>query len=137
MTEWPTLRTNGWLEQIGGGDRAFARYWRTVFDRVYLGEVDSWAYRWTYSCWRTGGLTILPSRNLVVNIGLMKRATHTSKRLPRSWKVPMESIEFPLVHPKEITRDISADMWTDKNVFRISSLRAMKLAFSDFIKRLK
>lgn len=53
-------------------------YWQIIHERCARGEVDSWAYRWLFSCWMQGGLTLIPNHNLVTNIGFDDQATHTT-----------------------------------------------------------
>jgi hypothetical protein len=117
MEDWPKLRDTPWLDSIGDGHRDFTRYWQNAFDNAYRQAVDSWAYRWTYSCWLQNGLTALPSKNLVKNIGFGDNSTHT--RDAASWlaSLPLESLSTPLKHPPSVERDVDVDRWIDLNVF--------------------
>jgi len=120
MSQWPALRDTDWLLTYGDGNRDFQRYWTRVFDMTFTGKIDTWNYQWKFSCFVQDGLSILPSKNLVKNIGFGQNATHT--RGDGGWigRLPLESISFPLEHPKEIARDRVADRWTDLNVVRTS-----------------
>lgn len=121
MKAWPLLRNTEWLRTIGMGSRLFNHYWLQTFDKAHEGnKVDSWAYRWTFSCWSHGGLTVLPARNLVVNIGFGSDATHTKGRTTTVDTQQLECIDFPLRHPTTLAQDIWADKWTDRHVFGIS-----------------
>lgn len=123
MSGWPNLRGTDWLSSIGMGSQLFCHYWSDIFDMAYEGKrVDSWAYRWTFSCWVRRGLTVLPARNLVTNIGFGVDSTHASD--PNSWlsNLPLENLDFPLRHPHIVRRDAAADQWTDRNLFRIAAL---------------
>lgn len=123
MAAWPALRDTDWLRSIGMGSKLFSRYWKDIFDMAYEGKrVDSWAYRWTFSCWVRGGLTVLPARNLVTNLGFGIDSTHTSDADSWLGSLPLESLDFPLRHPHVVERDTAADQWTDRNVFRIAAL---------------
>ena len=117
MSQWPALRSTRWLLDVGVGNPYFQRYWSDIFDRCYAGKIDSWAYRWTFSVWSQNGLTALPGRNLVCNIGFGSDATHTKSSSPAA--LPLEQIEFPLTHPVHMARDSFADRWTDANHYRI------------------
>lgn len=98
MVCWSSIRDQGWLDDLGG--RRFARYWRHQFDRVWMGECDTWDYIWMLSCWRGNRLCILPALNLVENLGFSDpRATHTA--LDRSPLPPAASLPFPLRHPEQ------------------------------------
>ncbi len=120
MRHWPDLRSTNWLLHVGYGDAAFKVHWTRVFDMAYEGlRVDSWAYRWTFSCWAQNGLTIIPARNLVTNIGFGPDATHTGL-VNKALELPQEELTFPLNHPQTMVRDVDADRWTSINVFGIT-----------------
>lgn len=124
MKNWPELRNTDWLLRLSYGDKKFERYWKEIFDVAYEGvEVDSWAYRWTFSCWMQNGLTVLPERNLVLNIGFGNDATHTRERKRRDIDHGLEAMHFPLNHPDAVVRDVLADKWTTRNVFGANRLR--------------
>ena len=117
MRHWPHLRNTNWLLHLGCGDRLFKTYWTRLFDTAYEElKVDSWSYRWTFSCWMQNGLTIIPARNLVTNIGFGADATHTRSGL----ELPREELTFPLSHPPTMVRDVDADRWTKVHVFDIT-----------------
>ena len=119
MSLWPALRESDWLFGIGNGSRLFQRYWTSIFDLAYAGKVDSWAYRWTFSCWAQNALSVLPARNLVTNVGLGNDATHTKNSEHMESCSKLESMDFPLVHPPCMVRNVGADTWSDRNVFGI------------------
>lgn len=133
MADWPRLRASGWLEQLLG-DRRAARYWRARFDEVYAGQLDSWAYRWTYSCWRKGGLTALPQVNLVANIGFDAEATHTQIAPGPLATWPTRPLDFPLRHPSHVAANGHADEFTQRNLYNpglcIRILQRLKRGFS-------
>ena len=127
MQTWPEVRDTTWLADILDNDRAAIRYWMDIFERVYAGKIDSWAYPWTFSCWTQGGLTALPNTNLVSNIGFGIEATHTRGR-PSKVSLPVQAMEFPLRHPPVIIRDAVADQYTQDNHFGTSpSMRARRM----------
>lgn len=116
MAEWPALRNGPWLRKLLDDNRA-ARGWRATFDRVYAGQVDSWAYRWTYSCWRRGGLTALPAVNLVSNVGFGGAASNTDSVSSPFAALPARALAFPLRHPPAVVRDARADTRTERMLF--------------------
>ncbi len=116
MTDWPTLRDSPWLEQYLESKRA-ARHWRQLFNQVYAGHINSWAYRWTYSCWRRGGLTALPTRNLVSNIGFGAEGTHTTAAHNPFAAMQSYPTAFPLRHPPHVSRDARADAYTQATLY--------------------
>ena len=78
MTHWPEIRDRKLFDQ--NFPKMIERcFWKSIFQNVYDGEIDSWGYRWVYSIWANSGLSIAPARNLVRNIGFGADATHTKK----------------------------------------------------------
>jgi hypothetical protein len=118
------------------GDRAAVRYWSDIFDQVHKGQIDSWAYPWTFSCWSQGGLTILPETNLVSNIGFGAEATHTRGRTSKA-SLPAQEMKFPLRHPPFIIRDTTADQYTQDNHFGTSSSKRIRRILAKIITNLK
>jgi hypothetical protein len=111
---WPDIRDGGWLKDVLVDELAVA-YWTDVFDKVYRDEIDTWDYQWTFACWVQSGLTILPARNLVENIGTGADATHTAK--PLAHMPGRSDLEFPLNHPPFVIRDADADAETQGRNF--------------------
>lgn len=64
------------IRQLFPADEARVR--EDVFDAVATGRVDTWDFQWTLARLLQSGLTIVPSRNLVRNVGFGVGATHTS-----------------------------------------------------------
>lgn len=61
-------------------------YWQRVrrgVERVQAGEVDTWDYQWAHARLRRGGLTVVPTRSLVTNIGSGAASTHTTSWDPQ------------------------------------------------------
>lgn len=115
MTLWPEVRDGEWLMDILH-DPVAVEYWRRIFQSAYDDHIDSWAYRWTFSCWIQSGLTILPSVNLVTNIGFGEDATHTNV-LNSKLDVAACGMDFPLKHPPFMIRDERADDFTQHSIF--------------------
>ena len=123
MKLWQQISQGSWLECILERPKA-VKYWRNFFQAAYEENINTWALRWTLSCWLQSGLTILPNVNLVSNIGFGQEATHTvdsNSQNPLA-NIPTEKMYFPLQHPPFIIRDAEADEFTDKLIFN-SSLR--------------
>ncbi len=94
-------------------------YWRNIFDNQHAGNINTWDYSWTFSSWANDGLTILPGKNLVTNIGFGDAATHTFD--------PNSPMANRAVHPIEVTRhpaqvecDVEADRLIREIVFQPS-----------------
>lgn len=116
MSDWPAIRESGWLEDLFSHPLE-SLYWRQIFDRTYNGEVQSWAYRWTYSCWRHGMLTATPSCNLVTNIGIGAAASNTRDAEQGKHGLAAHELRFPLLHPTNVVRSVSSDAHVQQRAF--------------------
>lgn len=110
MTLWPVIRDGGWLEHKLGDSRE-RKYWTSIFDRVHQGVIDTWDYQWTFTCWTQNGLTVLPQKNLISNIGFGMDATHTLRESNFA-ELPVYEMRFPLSHPNYMLHNIDADAYT-------------------------
>lgn len=119
MSQWPTLRETDWLLAIGDGDRDFQQYWTQLFDGLYFkGSPDTWDIVFVFSCWAQSAISILPSRNLVSNIGFGENATHTTKVESKNSRIALEQLPFPLDHPSTVVRSYQADRWAHENLYK-------------------
>jgi hypothetical protein len=134
MADWPALRDSGWLEGLLR-DRRAARYWRRTYDQVYAEQIDSWAYRWTFSCWRRGGLTALPTRNLVDYIGFGAEATHSAATHTPIGAMRAHTMPFPLRHPADVARDARADAYTQAALYNPSLARRIARRLTHALRR--
>jgi hypothetical protein len=126
MDNWETNRNLDVIRQWPEATEGFRRYWENVFDLTVSGKMDSWAIRWLYSCWKRQGLSCLPHRNLVKNIGFTEGATHTTEEDVWYSKIDCCELPFPLKHPALKQRDIEADRFTDRNVYGIDAKPAAR-----------
>jgi len=107
MKAWPGLRNSSWLKGECG-DPTEEDFWRSVFDGVADGRIDTWDFQWTFANWANRMASIVPSVNLVANIGFGADATHTTATT--SWgTIPTMAIELELRHPTVIAIDHGAD----------------------------
>jgi len=107
MRRWPEVRGTDFLLKILP-DRRWVVETADALDRVHAGQLESWAWRWVFSCWTHKGLSAVPVRNLVMNIGFGPEATHTTAVDPRKVR-PAEEMGFPLTHPDAVAPDAEAD----------------------------
>ena len=117
MDFWPTLREGALLEQMLGS-KTYAAFWRHALDRVASGQISSWDLNWLFTCWAHHGLSVVPSANLISNIGFGPKATNLVKVNPRTANLPTTEMIFPLQHPPFMTRNREADDFLSRNVYR-------------------
>ncbi|MBF0205549.1 MAG: glycosyltransferase family 2 protein [Oligoflexia bacterium] len=77
-----------------------AKIFTTLWDDVYYDNFDTWDYQWDYCRFFSQGIGIIPSENLVCNIGFGEHATHTKNSDNFLAKIPLSSLPFPLIHPQ-------------------------------------
>lgn len=86
-------------------------YWKSNWSVLNSHDkIDTWDIQWTFSCWFNEGITIVPNKNLVSNIGFNKNATHT-KEDSKLANLPTETITN-IIHPKKILINKEADLFT-------------------------
>lgn len=115
MSNWPKVKSQKVLKKIFNKFVEFT-YWTNIFDLIYKRNIDSWAYGWTYTALINDKLTIVPSVNMVSNLGTGRNATHTSIK-SKVLGLPIKSIKFPLKYPKVVKRDILADSIIENTLF--------------------
>jgi hypothetical protein len=133
MSEWPVFRDRRGLQEFLGSKRSI-NFWRDGFEKTYSGQVDTWAVQWVFACWKKGGLSIIPAKNLISNIGYGFEATHTRKE-SRYARMKTQEMEFPLIHPPNVVRERIADRYTEEETFSgkpilIRMLRKLTSLFS-------
>jgi len=134
MSLWSTVKQGNWLQDLLEDDRAI-QYWTELFEAVSCDRLDTWDYQWTFACWIQHGLTILPTVNLVSNIGFGTGATHTKVTNQLS-NLPNEAISFPLQHPEFIIQDLEADKRTHRLAVQVNRLVEIKAGLKSTIKKL-
>lgn len=78
------------------------------FDSVYNHEMDTWDYQWTYTVLENEGLAIIPSVNMIENLGCGREdATHTTNSTNQNFTCG--TMVFPLKHPDKVEWDAKYD----------------------------
>ncbi len=116
MKLWNSILNEDYLSSLFPDWQA-RLYWKQKFKKLYHKEIDTWDFQWIFASLIQHGLHVLPSQNLVSNIGFGKEATHTQKESKLSRRETFE-LEFPLQHPEFMIRDAQADGFTDRYVYQ-------------------
>jgi hypothetical protein len=117
MTLWPAFRDGGGLKAWSAGDERFEKYWLRLFEFTSNGAIDTWDYQFLFTCWAHHGLTCLPEKNLITNIGFSTGATHTPDPASREAYLHRWDVSFPLRHPPFVIRSVEADSFEHKTYF--------------------
>jgi hypothetical protein len=91
------------------------KYWTEIFQRVYDGMSNSWAYPWMACVWRQKGLTATPNVNLVTNIGCGLEGTNTISDIQIDG-APIRALG-EISHPRHIYQNKLADIQVFQTVF--------------------
>lgn len=134
LRSWPSLREEGWLEDLLGRGQEL-RYWTKVFDKVAAGEIDTWDFQWLYANWISGRVVVLPSVNLISNIGFGPNATHTTDDAEVA-NMATEPLKFPLTHPRFIIRNTRFDQFTFESNFVIPLRERIRRRIARILRRL-
>jgi hypothetical protein len=114
LSQWPALRESALLGTIFE-DPLELNYWSGIWQRLLnTSEPDTWDYQWTFTCLANSGLTALPNRNLVSNVGFGEDATHTTGG---AINTAISEGADPNRHPSFLLRDAVADRYTYNHVF--------------------
>ena len=121
MSDWPNVSSLDWLANYLG-NRKYAEGWLKTFENAYR-EANTnprcsyWDYQWTYACWKNHALNIIPSSNLVTNLGYGQDATHPTPLDHHLANLPVEPLRFPLKHPIAMTQAYEADVILSTTVY--------------------
>lgn len=78
------------------------------FDSVYNHQKDTWDYQWAYAVLENDGLDIIPSVNMIENLGFGREdATHTTDSTSQTFVCG--TLGFPLKHPDKVEWDEKYD----------------------------
>ncbi|MCA6595316.1 MAG: glycosyltransferase family 2 protein [Pseudanabaena sp. M046S1SP1A06QC] len=115
LLNWQTFKDGHYLRSILDSELEI-KYWHDIFEKLdKLGQPNSWAYPWTFTCWQNSGLTVLPNVNLVSNIGFRSDGTHITEDSKLA-NLPTRDIG-KICHPSFLVRNRIADEYTFNNVF--------------------
>ncbi len=84
-------------------------YWIQNFNFINAHEIDTWDYQWHFTMWLNEGIAIIPSKNLISNIGIGKNATHTYQVEMKTGNLQTYKI-VSIKHPKTISVCRTADL---------------------------
>jgi hypothetical protein len=112
MADWGARRKTEWPAALTG-DQRVADLARHLFDLSHSNALDQWDFQWVYSGWKRDALAIVPSVNLVKNVGFGPQATHQRRPPAHVTRMSLSSMEFPLNHPSDVATidDLDAAEW--------------------------
>ena len=134
MKLWPQIKDEDWLSNICESRNEYL--WRTsLYDQVFRNDINTWAYRWGFAKLINSGLSVIPGKSLIENIGFGPEATHTFEPMSQD---PKCELRFPLKHPNFVLRDVDADKrYCDLWVPGVTSWQRIKNTAKNFFQRLR
>lgn len=113
LNEWKTIKSplrflyKKLRTSIFDLDINWYKYWQHKFDVTITREnISWWDWQWIYYQAREKKLSVVPSVNLVSNIGFDEDATHTRKSDNPAAALQTSTMQFPLQHPGAIVRNV-------------------------------
>lgn len=76
ISAWADEESRRKVQRIVSNDRDFKQVC-DAFDATFQGKIDTWDYQWAFARFLEAGLSVVPSLNLISNLGLRADATHT------------------------------------------------------------
>lgn len=107
LSSWPSIKESGLLQDWVSSRHEY-KYWSNNFEQAYQGAVNTWDFQWVFANLLNSRLSIMPSHNLIKNIGFGSDATHTTADGALS-NLPVSKMLFPLIHPNSMYRRYSAE----------------------------
>ena len=110
MSQWPEMRETDVLADKWRDPR-IANKQMAKFERAYSGRVDAYEYAWLLTKLLHEGLSVVPTRNLVTNIGYDGRGTHTNTHQDKLGLAnrPVRRMRLPMRHPSKVARNIRVE----------------------------
>ena len=107
MKEWNNKDCKKYIKQrVGKKDY---KVLQRKYDDAYNNEVDTWDYVWNFYRVINSGLSIVPSKNLVRNIGFGSEATHTKNEQDKRAKRRTYKLKEPYSPPPVLIADKKYD----------------------------
>lgn len=132
---WPTINAEEWLKSVIPNQRE-CRFWSDIFQTVYEGKIDTWDYQVNFASYINNMVSIIPSANMISNIGFGSDATHTQGVTPYA-NMLVSPMPFPLTHPELFLTHYKADNFTVKTMFMPSVGRRILRKFRFVMNRLR
>ena len=145
IKDWPNIKSKGILKNQLNNQREI-NFWEKILDNIYhYSSPNTWDYQWTLTSFLNSGLTIVPNKNLIKNIGFDEEATHTffgeQNNFVKTYQEKNNSI-FPTIHPDYFVINKEADEIVDileysggnklSKIFIIKKFKNLKAKFFKF-----
>ncbi len=96
------------------------KYWDSMWGLVKSGALNTWDLQFGFANFINNRLNIIPSVNLITNIGFGEDATHTYEKVNPFANLPAVNLDFPLKHPDFFLEDHLSER-SLKKYFRVKN----------------
>ena len=105
-------------------DKKSQKSWINLLVSAKQNKIDTWDFMWVFSVWKNNGISIIPQKNLIKNIGFGINATHTTNESSLFSKKNQQDLLEPFYGPKMMVPDLASDSYTNSIDQPISLLRS-------------
>jgi hypothetical protein len=130
MTLWDSEVVRKRIQDVISSDDQF-KYIENIYDRTASGKINTWDYQWGFARHRNNGLSIVPSKNLIKNIGFDETGTHTTDPSHGFANKDTYELSFPLNHPPFV----APDREYDRQFHQLRNTRSVPKRIFDFIRK--
>lgn len=104
IKEFPSWHQGDGLAKVFPSRADARNYWYSILEQTFRGHIDTWDYQMLFNMWMHNGCSIMPTVNLVRNLGFRADGTHTTRPQQPSWlrRAVFADLESPLRHPDSI-----------------------------------
>lgn len=92
-----------------------------LYELVRQRKIDTWDYQWNFALTANNGLSIIPAKSMIQNIGFGEDATHTKDAAGLAGSESEEDTVFPLRHPSQVMVNREYDEAYFNSVTRVIS----------------
>jgi hypothetical protein len=129
LSNWPEIKKTDFLKKMNN-NLFFRIYWNYIFDLCFSGKIDTWDYQWIYASWQQRGLSIIPSVNLIRNIGIGNNSTHHVDDYFSNFSE--KQLSFPLIHPSKVQKNLNLDNLFSEKIFTTTKYNYLKIFLLKF-----
>jgi hypothetical protein len=94
-------------------DKKSQKSWINLLVSAKQNKIDTWDFMWVFSVWKNNGISIIPQKNLIKNIGFGVNATHTTNESSLFSKKNQQDLPDPFCGPKMMVPDLDSDCYTN------------------------
>lgn len=133
-TDWPQVKKSNFLDEISQGNRFVKLYWEAIFDQIHRNPHMAWDTQFTYQMLKRGLITIVPKKNIILNIGYGDNASSTKWGVPDHIKsLNLDEIDFPLIHPQKLKVNDEYDKLVETIHFEMDLNTILRLKLRNFL----